>query len=60
LQRTNIIVHCLAGVSRSVSLVIAYFIKHKRLSFAETYDLIKSRRRVIHPNDGFVKQLKKF
>jgi len=53
-------VHCLAGVSRSVSLVISYLIKHKGLSFQRAFDTVKSRRRIIHPNDGFIHHLKKF
>jgi protein-tyrosine phosphatase len=27
-------VHCLAGVSRSVSLVLAYLIKHKNMGYS--------------------------
>lgn len=53
-------VHCLAGVSRSVSLVISYFIKHRGLSFQRAFDTVKARRRIIHPNDGFIHHLKKF
>jgi protein-tyrosine phosphatase len=33
IQRTNIMVHCLAGVSRSVSLVLAYLMKHRGMSY---------------------------
>lgn len=33
LQNTNIMVHCLAGVSRSVSLVLAYLIKYRGMSY---------------------------
>jgi protein-tyrosine phosphatase len=53
-------VHCLAGVSRSVSLVLAYLIKHRGMTYRDAYDLIKGRRRIIHPNDGFIEQLKRF
>lgn len=53
-------VHCLAGVSRSVSLVLAYLIKHRGMGYCDAYDLIKGRRKIIHPNDGFIQQLKKF
>lgn len=53
-------VHCLAGVSRSVSLVLAYLIKHRGMSYREAYELIKGRRKIIHPNDGFIEQLKRF
>jgi hypothetical protein len=60
LSHTNIMVHCLAGVSRSVSLVIAYFIKYRHMSYDEAYQLIKSKRKIIHPNDGFISQLKRY
>jgi protein-tyrosine phosphatase len=53
-------VHCLAGVSRSVSLCIAYLIKHRGYSYQAAYEMIKARRRIIHPNDGFIAQLKAF
>ncbi len=53
-------IHCLAGVSRSVSLVLAYFIKHQGYSYTKAFELVKNRRRIIHPNDGFIEQLKKF
>jgi protein-tyrosine phosphatase len=53
-------VHCLAGVSRSVSLVLAFLIKHQGFSYNQAFDFVKSRRKIIHPNDGFIQQLKKF
>ncbi len=59
LQKTNIMVHCLAGVSRSVSLVLAYLIKHRNMSYSSAYERVKSRRRIIHPNDGFIDQLRR-
>jgi dual specificity phosphatase 10 len=60
LQQTNLMVHCLAGVSRSVSLVIAFLIKHRAMTYQEAYGLVKAKRRIIHPNDGFISQLKAF
>jgi protein-tyrosine phosphatase len=53
-------VHCLAGVSRSVSLVLSYFIKYRGYTYDEAFNLVKSKRRIIHPNDGFIAQLKTF
>jgi len=58
-QKTNIMVHCLAGVSRSVSLVLAYLIKYRGMNYSTAYERVKSKRRIIHPNDGFIDQLRK-
>lgn len=32
-QKTNILIHCMAGVSRSVTLLLAYLIKNKGMSY---------------------------
>lgn len=50
----------MAGVSRSVALVLAFLIKKKGMSFDQAYSMVKGRRRIIHPNDGFVRQLKTY
>lgn len=33
LKETNILVHCMAGVSRSVTLVLAYLMKHHNMTY---------------------------
>ena len=53
-------VHCMAGVSRSVTLSISYLIKYKRMTFNHAFNLVKSRRKIICPNDGFIDLLKRF
>ena len=53
-------IHCAAGISRSVSLTIAYFLKHEGLTFQQAMSLIKSKRYIANPNPGFVRQLKEF
>lgn len=67
LQVTNVLVHCMAGISRSVSFTIAYLMKYKGLKFDEALSLIQSRRSIViysltqaNPNDGFVTQLKRY
>lgn len=55
----TVLVHCNAGVSRSASVVIAYLIMMCSYSFDEAYDLVKSKRKCVRPNDGFLRQLKK-
>lgn len=37
-------VHCVAGVSRSASLCIAYLMKHMRMTLKNAYALVKSAR----------------
>jgi atypical dual specificity phosphatase len=53
-----VMVHCWAGISRSVSTVIAYLILYKGLSYAKAYALIKKERPSLHPHPSYVKLLK--
>lgn len=54
------LVHCHAGISRSASVAIAYLIEMEEMSFEEAHGFVKSCRRNIYPNSGFVKQLQQF
>lgn len=54
----NILVHCYFGVSRSSTAVIAYMMKKHNLEYQQAFDLVKSKRKFVHPNSGFVNQLK--
>ncbi|KAL3114202.1 hypothetical protein niasHT_014046 [Heterodera trifolii] len=53
----NTLVHCVAGVSRSATLCIAYLMKHERMSLRQAYHYVKSARPIIRPNLGFWQQL---
>lgn len=53
----RVLVHCFAGVSRSASTVIAYFMTTRKMSFMDAFNFVKKRRPVIFPNFGFQKQL---
>lgn len=37
LKDTNILVHCMAGVSRSVTFVLAYLMKHHGMSYRQAF-----------------------
>jgi protein-tyrosine phosphatase len=51
-EDNKIMVHCFAGMSRSVSVVITYFIVYKGWSFDLAYSHLKQRRHQtkIHPD----------
>lgn len=51
------LVHCVAGVSRSATLCIAYLMKYHRLSLLDAHEWVKMRRPVVRPNMGFWRQL---
>ncbi|KAH7442747.1 hypothetical protein KP509_03G102200 [Ceratopteris richardii] len=55
-----VLVHCFAGRSRSVSIVIAYLMKTYGMKFMEAFDDVRSKRSQASPNPGFCLQLKKF
>jgi protein-tyrosine phosphatase len=57
-QNKNVIVHCMAGMSRSPTLVIAYLMVENRWCYEEAVNYVRRRRPIIEPNIGFVKQLK--
>ena len=52
----KVFVHCFAGVSRSATLVIAYFMWKNKMSFKESLNFV-SKFRNIGPNMGFRMQL---
>ncbi|XP_061177534.1 dual specificity protein phosphatase 14-like isoform X2 [Saccostrea echinata] len=51
------LVHCVAGVSRSATICMAYLIKYHRMTLEQAYQHCKKRRPVVHPNAGFWRQL---
>mmetsp|Transcript_37845 Transcript_37845/g.88486 ORF Transcript_37845/g.88486 Transcript_37845/m.88486 type:complete len:150 (-) Transcript_37845:202-651(-) len=56
----GILVHCKAGASRSVSIVIAYLIRHEHLEFDEALRLVQKARSRANPNDGFRRVLQRY
>ena len=56
----NILIHCQAGVSRSATIVIAFLMKEKGISFETAINLVRTKREIISPNFGFRQQLIKY
>ena len=56
----GILVHCHAGVSRSVAVIMAYMIDTLKLDAVTAFDVLKRGRPQAHPNVGFQKQIKQY
>jgi atypical dual specificity phosphatase len=39
-----VLVHCVAGISRSTSMILAYLMKHKRMRLKDAHSLVRSKR----------------
>ena len=57
---TNVLVHCVSGISRSGACVIAYVMKKKGIKYDEAWEFVKSKRSIVHPNSGFQAQLRRY
>lgn len=54
----RVLVHCNAGVSRSVAVVLGYLMRSERMSYDGALAVVKSVRSCCRPNEGFAKQLR--
>ena len=53
-----VFVHCVAGVSRSAAVCIAYGMRAYQISFQEAYSRVKVGRGSVRPNKGFIDVLR--
>ncbi len=49
----NIFIHCQMGVSRSATILAAYYMIYHNLSMEDTLDMLNVKRNIICPNLGF-------
>lgn len=59
--KNKVLVHCQVGMSRSATIVIGYLMrKFPEMSLSKAHRFVKSKRPIVNPNDGFMRQLKSF
>ncbi|KAK3267297.1 hypothetical protein CYMTET_24135 [Cymbomonas tetramitiformis] len=56
----GVVVHCAAGISRSTTVVLAYLMKLHKMPLIDAFRLCYKARRVVWPNDGFMRALIKY
>lgn len=57
-QNKSVLVHCIAGASRSATIVAAYLIKYHDMTVDTALQHMKNLREEINPNKGYIKQLR--
>lgn len=56
----HVLVHCVQGISRSSSVVIAYLVLHEGMTLKDAYDKVKAARSTIDPRPNFLDALGEF
>jgi hypothetical protein len=59
-ENQNILVHCNEGKSRAPSIVTAYLIYSRNMSFEDALTFVQERREIAKPNIRFMRDLRKF
>ncbi|KAG2179697.1 hypothetical protein INT44_006545, partial [Umbelopsis vinacea] len=57
-SRDKVLVHCVAGVSRSATIVTAYLMRLNNMRYKEALAKLKRVRPFVTPNQGFIDQLR--
>uniref|UniRef100_A0A1A9WQ28 Dual specificity protein phosphatase 15 n=1 Tax=Glossina brevipalpis TaxID=37001 RepID=A0A1A9WQ28_9MUSC len=60
LREGSVLIHCLAGMSRSVTVAVAYIMTATNLSWKDALKVVRAGRAVANPNIGFQTQLQEF
>jgi len=52
-----VLVHCVQGISRSATVVIAYIIFSTKMTYNDSFNLCRTKRPCTNPNMAFIAQL---
>jgi predicted protein tyrosine phosphatase len=55
-----VLVHCMMGISRSSTMVIAYLMSELGMPFQVALSFVQNKRRIVDPNSGFRSQLERW
>lgn len=56
-KKQKILIHCICGVSRSVTILLAYIIKKYNYTPQYALKIVQKKRKIANPNSNFMKQL---
>lgn len=56
-EKINLIIHCVAGLSRSPAILIGYLMKQNKLGYEQAFELVRKKRDRVCCNEGFKRQL---
>lgn len=56
-KKQGVLVHCVAGISRSVTITLAYLMHKLSMPLNDAYDFVRRRKANISPNFNFMGQL---
>ena len=59
-KHERILIQCIQGISRSVSIVIAYLIYINKWTYDQAFNYVQQKRTIAGPNFGFAIQLQNF
>jgi predicted protein tyrosine phosphatase len=57
LTHSRLLVHCVAGNSRSAAVVIAWLMKRHNLTYEQALSYVREKRDTVNPNVGFARAL---
>lgn len=60
LRDGNVLIHCLAGMSRSITVCVAYIMTISQLTWRDGLKVVRAGRAIANPNLGFQNQLQDF
>ncbi|KAL7699390.1 phopshatase [Lotmaria passim] len=59
-NKKGVLIHCFAGLSRSVTIAVAYIMHLKGMTCDEALAMVRKARPAARPNDGFLNELRQY